>query len=167
MTNWYQPQADQLNITVNQTQSHSSVSYFEAPVPISVHGSGGEVLELVLDNTFDGEQFLETINFQVIQVEIDPDAHLISRFNSVVLGSGNEILETKFHIYPNPASTTLFIDSPANISVEDITVFNILGQVESIISNEEKIQVSSLIPGFYFMRIQTNQGTISKSFLKR
>jgi len=165
--NWYQPQADQLNITVNQTQSHSSVSYFETPVPISVHGSSGEVLELVLDNTFDGEQFLETINFQVIQVEIDPDAHLISRFNSVVLGSGNEILETKFHIYPNPASTTLFIDSPANISVEDITVFNILGQVESIISNEEKIQVSSLISGFYFMRIQTNQGTISKSFLKR
>ncbi len=164
---WHQSQTDQLNITVNQTQSHSSVSYFEALVPIRVHGSGGEVLELVLDNTFDGEEFLETINFQVIQVDIDPDTHLISKFNNVALGSGNEILETEFSIYPNPTSTTLFIDSPANFLIENISVFNILGQFESVISNEEKIEVSQLIPGFYFIRIQTNQGRINKLFLKR
>jgi hypothetical protein len=165
--NWYQPQANQLKITVNQTQSHASVNYFEAPIPVRVSGSGGEIVELVLDNTFGGQEFLETINFQVIQVDIDPDAHLISRNNSSTLGLEDVVSESEFSIYPNPVSTTLFIEKPANILIENIAVFNVLGQVENLISNEEKIEVSQLIPGFYFMRIQTSQGTINKSFLKR
>ncbi len=164
--NWYQPQANQLKITVNQTQSHASVNYFEAPIPIRVRGSGGEIVDLVLDNGFDGQEFLETINFQVTQVSIDPDAHLISRSNNVVLGLENAVLESEFSIYPNPASTTLFIEKPANLLIENIAVFSVLGQVEKLISHEENIEISQLIPGFYFIRIQTNQGTINKSFLK-
>lgn len=163
---WYQPQANQLKITVNQTQSHTSVNYFEAPIPIRVRGTGGETIELVLDNTFDGQEFLETINFQVFQVSIDPDAHLISRNNSSTLGLEDVFSVSEFSIYPNPASTTLFIDKPADFLIENITVFNVLGQVENLISNEENIEISQLIPGFYFIRIQTNQGTINKSFLK-
>ncbi len=164
---WYQPQDDQIKITVNQTQSHTSVSYFEAPLPIRVRGYGGEIVELVLDNTFDGQEFLETINFQVFQVSIDPDTHLISRNNSATLGLENVVLESEFSIYPNPASTNLFIEKPANILIEKIAVFNILGQVENLMLYEENIEISQLIPGFYFMRIQTNQGTINKSFLKQ
>jgi len=166
---WYQPQDDQIKITVNQTQSHASVSYFEAPLPIRINGVGvtGNVLELVLNNTFDGQEFLYTTNFKVRGVEIDPDTHLISRNNSATLGLENVVLESEFSIYPNPASTNLFIDKPANILIEKIAVFNILGQVENLMSYEENIEISQLIPGFYFMRIQTNQGTINKSFLKQ
>ncbi len=158
--NWFQPQANQLKITVNQTQSHSSVSYFEAPIPIRVHGSGGEIVELALDNTFDGQEFLETMNFQVTQVSIDPDAHLISRSNNVVLGLENTVLESEFSIYPNPASTTLFIEKPANLLIENIAVFSVLGQVEKLISNEENIEISQLIPGFYLFK-QTKAPLIS------
>ncbi|MDX5584160.1 MAG: M1 family aminopeptidase [Aureibaculum sp.] len=165
---WYQPQDDQIKITVNQTQSHASVSYFEAPLPIRINGTGvsGNVLELVLNNTFDGEEFLYTTNFIVRGVDIDPDTHLISRNNSATLGLENVVLESEFSIYPNPASTNIFIDKPANILIEKIAVFNLLGQVENLISFEETIEISQLIPGFYFMRIQTNQGTINRSFLK-
>ena len=107
------------------------------------------------------------MNFQVIQVSIDPDTHLISRNNSSTLGLEDVASESEFSIYPNPVSTTLFIDKPANILIENIAVFNVLGQVENLISNEEKIEISQLMPGFYFMRIQTSQGTINKSFLKQ
>jgi aminopeptidase N len=166
--NWYQPQDDQIKITVNQTQSHASVSYFEAPIPIRINsvGGSGNVLELVLNNTYNGEEFLYTTNFIVRGVEIDPDTHLVSRNNSATLGLQDVLSEPEFSIYPNPASTTLFIEKPANILIENITVFNVLGQVENLITNEEKIEVSQLIPGFYYMRIQTNQGTLNKSFLK-
>ena len=164
--NWYQPQVNQLKITVNQTQSHASVNYFEAPIPIRVRGSGGEIVELVLDNTFGGQEFLETINFQVIQVDIDPDAHLISRNNSSTLGLEDVVFESEFSIYPNPVSTTLFIEKPANILIENIAVFNVLGQVEKLITNEEKIEVSHLTSGMYYIQVETNEGSIYKLFLK-
>ena len=164
--NWYQPQVDQIKITVNQIQSHASVNYFEAPIPIRIRGNGLEVIDLVLNNNFNGEEFLETINFQATSLEIDPDSHLISKFNSAVLGIEDVVYATELKIYPNPTSTTIRIDRPTDILIESVTVFNTLGQIESEFSTVEKIEVSHLTSGIYFLRIQTNQGTINKSFLK-
>lgn len=164
---WHQPQTNQLKITIDQSQSHASVSYFEAPVPIRVHGSGGEILDLILNNTIEGEEFLETINFQATQIEVDPDKHLISRFNSAVLGIDDEILASKFVIYPNPVSTELNIDKPNGIFIENVTIFNTLGQIESKLQLAEKINVSKLSSGLYFIKVQTDKGTIHKSFLKQ
>ena len=164
---WHQPQTNQLKITINQTQSHVSVNYFEAPVPIRVHGTGGEILDFVLNNTFEGEEFLETINFQVTQVEVDPDTHLISKNNSAVLSIDDEILSSKFAIYPNPVSTELSIDKPNDIFIENITIFNTLGQIESELQLTEKIKVSKLSSGLYFIKVQTDRGTVHKSFLKK
>jgi len=164
---WYQPQVNQLKIRINQTQSHASVSFFEAPVPVRVHGSGGEVLDLFLDNTFDGEEFLETINFQVTQVEFDPDAHLISKNNNAVLSDNGVVLTSNFSIYPNPVTTELYIDKPNNLIVEDITVYNTLGQIEYQLHETEKINVLKLSTGLYFIRVQTDKGSVLKSFLKQ
>jgi len=164
--NWYQPQPNEIKITINQTQSHSSVSYFEAPVPIRVIGSGGEVVDLVLDNKFNGEEFLKSINFEVTEIQIDPEFHLISRFNNVVLGLEDLVLESEFTIYPNPASTAILINKPNDIELENITIYNSLGQIESEISQKDQIDVSHLRPGFYFIKVQTNKGFIHKSFLK-
>ena len=163
---WYQPNADQIKITINQTQSHASVNYFEAPVPVKIHGSDGEVLDVVLNNTFNGEEFLENVTFPIVFVELDPETHLISRLNSVVLGLENVAPDHELTLYPNPVSETLFIKKPANILIENIAVFNILGQVECENSKLEKIEVSQLTPGVYFIQVETNEGSIYKSFLK-
>jgi len=165
--NWYQPQTDKVNITVNQGQSHASVSYFEAPVPIRIHGSGGEILDVVLNNTHNGQLFLETVNFQVDHIEIDPETHLISKNNSAVLGIDDEILASKVIIYPNPVTAELYIDKPNDIFIETITIFNTLGQIESKQHHLEKINVSKLTSGLYFVKVLTNQGSIHKSFLKQ
>ncbi len=164
---WQQLSSSQLKIWLNQTQSHTSVHFFEAPVPLRIHGSGGEILDVTLNNTFNGETFLETVNFQVTQVDIDPDSHLISKNNSAVLGSNDEILSSKFTIYPNPVSNLLFIDKPSNISIERVTIFNTLGQIESYSSQKESIDVSQLTNGIYFMNITTNNGLVHTSFLKQ
>ncbi len=164
---WHQPQTNQIKITINQSQSHISVNYFEVPVPIRVYGSGGEILDLVLNNTLNGEEFIETVNFQVTQVEVDPDTHLISKNNSAVLGINDEILASTFSIYPNPTSTELSIDKPNELFIETITIFNTLGQIESKLHHKEKINVSKLTSGLYFIRIQTDRGIVHKSFLKQ
>jgi len=164
---WYQLQTNQLKIRLNQTQSHASVSFFEAPVPVRVHGSGAEVLDLILDNTFDGEEFLETINFQVTQVEIDPETHLISKNNNAVLSDNTIELSSNFSIYPNPVSTELYISKSNDLIIENIAVFNTLGQIAYQLIETEKINVSKLSNGLYFIRVQTDKGSILKSFLKQ
>ena len=50
--------AGQAKITVNQTQSHSSVSFFEMPVPIRLLGAGGQTFDTVVNNTTNGQQFI-------------------------------------------------------------------------------------------------------------
>ena len=164
--NWYQPQADQIKITVNQIQSHTSVNYFEAQLPIRIRGNGLEVLDLVLNNNFNGEEFLETVNFEVTSLEIDPDFHLISKFNSAVLGLEDPVFSSDLKIYPNPTSTVVTIDKPTDMIIESITIFNTLGQIENEFSMVEKIDVSHLTSGIYYLRIQTDQGLTSTSFLK-
>ncbi len=163
---WYQPQANQLKITVNQSQSHFSVNYFEASLPVRVKGVGGEILDLILKNTFDGEEFTETINFEISAVEIDPEIHLISKNNSAVLGVENEVLSSKIKIYPNPVKNELILQKPSHINIENITIYNSLGQVVSKLNNNDTVNVSWLTNGLHFLSIQTDQGVLYKSFLK-
>ncbi len=164
---WYQPLANQLKIRIDQNQSHASVSYFEAPVPVRVYGPSGETLDLILNNTINGEEFLEIVNFQVTQVDIDPESHLISKNNSAVLDLEDEVLASEFTIYPNPTTTELYIDKPNDIFIESITVYNTLGQIESQLKQQEKINVSKLSKGLYFISVQTDRGIVHKSFLKQ
>ena len=163
---WYQPQTDQIKITLNQSQSDASVSYFEAPVPVRIHGEGGEILDLILNNIINGEEFLKTITFKVTKIEIDPDAHLISKNNSVTLGVDDEVLASQFTVFPNPVTKELLIKNPNHIHIEKITIYNSIGQLEGQLKNVNTINVSTLMNGLYFLKIQTEQGVLHKSFLK-
>ena len=163
---WYQQQTNQIKITLNQNQSDVSVSFFEAPVPVRVHGENGEILNLVLNNNSNGEEFTEAVTFKVTKVEIDPDSHLISKNNSVTLGIDDEVLASQFSVFPNPVTNELTVKNPNQIHIEKITIFNSLGQLERQLKNVNTINVSTLMNGLHFLRIQTEQGVFHKSFLK-
>ena len=83
---WNQPNTEDVRIVVNQTQSHSSVSFFEALVPLRIFGTEGEIIDIELDNTVNEEVFIENVGFNVGLIAFDPNFHLISRNNNVVLG---------------------------------------------------------------------------------
>jgi aminopeptidase N len=55
--------ANQARITINQTQSNASVSFFEMPVPVRLTGSGGQQQDYVLNNTTNGQQFVVDVPF--------------------------------------------------------------------------------------------------------
>ncbi len=164
---WNQPTANQVNIKIHQSQSHPSVAFFEAPVTIRLHGLGGETLDIVENNTVNDQEFLEAVNFQVTQIEIDPDSHLISKNNSAVLDVEEEMVTSKFNIYPNPVSSHLLIDKPSDVTVERILIFNAFGQRVNRLKPIERINVSKLASGIYFIELKTNKGLMYKTFLKR
>ncbi|MFL0352998.1 M1 family aminopeptidase [Xanthomarina sp. GH4-25] len=163
---WHQPNASQVRITITQTQSHSSVSYFEAPIPIRLVGTSGEILDIVLDNTSNNETFIRNVTFPVSTVLFDPEVDLISKNNSVTLGINDVVLENQLIIYPNPASHSISIQKPKAMEVESIEIYNSLGQLLIKTNWQESIDLSALSTGLFFIQLQTNQGIINKSVLK-
>lgn len=163
---WFQPQSDQLKITLNQTQSHSSVSFFEAPLPVKVLGTNNEVLDLILDNSYNGEEFLENVSFTVASIQIDPDFHIISSNNSSVLNIDDDFANNSFTIYPNPTAGELVIENPNDQKIKNIMIYNTLGQLV-LQQQSDSINVSEFTSGVYYIKIQTEHFTIHQSFFKK
>jgi hypothetical protein len=74
-------------------------------------------------------------------------------------------LNEKIEVYPNPVIKTLNIRVDGSIIIRKITLYNILGQTitPKIITN--KIDVNNCHSGLYFLKIETDQGNITKNIL--
>lgn len=155
-----------VSLTVNQTQSDASVSFFEMPVPVRVFGAGGEQMDLVLNNTSNGETFVKNVPFVVTSVVFDPKKDLISKNSSVSLGTENFKLEG-IKLYPNPANNRISLDFPKGISLQKSIIYNALGQKVKETSLASSWDVTAFSEGVYFMTIFTNEGAKQISFVKK
>ncbi len=151
--------------TINQTQSDASVSYFEMPVPVRIHGSGGQQQDIVLNNTVNGEVIIKPINFPITSVEFDPDKHLISKNNNILLGNEDFDLEKAICLYPNPANDLVHIQLPTTLTLEKVTIYNNLGQVV-LENNAVDFSLSSISSGVYEVQLQTSEGVFHKKIIK-
>ncbi|QBN17503.1 DUF7619 domain-containing protein [Flavobacterium nackdongense] len=85
------------------------------------------------------------------------------------LGTQDFEFSNYFTVYPNPAKAVLNISPKETIEVQSISVYNALGQLVLVIPNAEKvskIDVSSLISGNYFIKINSDKGSSNARFVK-
>ncbi|MEZ4796875.1 MAG: M1 family aminopeptidase [Flavobacteriaceae bacterium] len=164
---WSIPSSNMIRFTLSQVQSHASVSFFEGPVTLRIHGTGGEMQDEILDHTFNGQTFDRAVTFEVASVEFDPEADLISRDNTVLLSTSEESFQKDIRLVPNPAQHVVTIQKPKNLVIHKITVYNMLGQTLGDFSNQNTINVSHLSSGLHFLKLETNSGTFHKSLLKQ
>ena len=69
-----------------------------------------------------------------------------------------------FEVYPNPMSNTLYIKG----NVQDVTIFNAVGQQVLFVENTNEINVEDLSEGLYFVRISDKKGgSVVKKIFKR
>lgn len=160
--NWGSGQA---KITINQTQSHSSVSFFEMPVPIRLLGAGSLTFDTVLENTTNGQEFIIPVPFVITGVQFDIEKEIISKNNVVTLASDNFELENTIALYPNPVSNEIYVQLPSNIILNKITFYNSLGQ-KVLENNSANFSVTSLSSGVHFVSIETSEGTFHKKIIK-
>jgi hypothetical protein len=156
----------QAKFTVNQTQSDASVSYFEMPVPIRVSGTGGEQLDLVLNNTFNGEIFTENVPFTITSVTFDPEKNIISKGSSITLATKKFEL-TATQLFLNPANNMLSLDIPSGITVERIQFYNMAGQKIRTTNAITSWDISSWASGVYLMKVKTDIGSQQLKFIKQ
>jgi aminopeptidase N len=168
---WSQNKNNQLKITLNQTASHSSVSFFEMPVPIRFKGEGKDTI-LIFNHSNSGQAFFANLNFRVDSVFFDPDLHILSAGNKteredVYLRSLQNLV-----IYPNPASTQLNIEVNNLIAYpQKVELYNVLGQkVLEAFPHENKfyIDIIDFYEGTYFLKIISgNKSTSHKIIISR
>jgi len=79
----------------------------------------------------------------------------------------NEInTNIKFSIYPNPASSMLFIKNENRLPIEEISIYNQLGQKLLYINQPEKyIDIKKLQQGIYFMEIISDELKIKQKLI--
>ncbi|MEC4003359.1 M1 family aminopeptidase [Flavobacterium sp. SUN052] len=157
--------AGQVKITVNQSQSNASVTFFEMPLPIRITGTGGQVYDTIIDNTTNNQQFIISVPFSMTGFQFDPKKDIITKNNSVTLTNDSFELEKAIAVYPNPVIDELHIQMPSDISIEKITVFNNLGQ--KVIENKAlDFSISNLSSGVLFVQIETSKGIFHKKIIK-
>jgi hypothetical protein len=141
------------------------------PVPVSISG----------DWVFEGvEQNACTLEVPINSVSAYKNAFVWRKFNIVGIEVGIEPIETDVvKIYPNPTSGELFIEmSDMRCKTCDIEIFDVMGRNvganpcvrpngigQSEIGKSE-INISHLPSGIYFVRIQTENGTITRKVVK-
>jgi aminopeptidase N len=156
----------QVQITVNQTQSHPSVTYFEMPIEVRLTGAGSQVFDARLENTTNGQQFIVNVPFTVTGVEFDPNKHLISKNNTTALPNSSFELQENIVLAPNPASSFVELIVPERIVVEKVELYNTLGQLISQ-KTTSQFSIEDLSTGLFVVRIYTNEGIVVKNLLKK
>jgi len=73
-------------------------------------------------------------------------------------------------LYPNPAREYVDIRVSENLNVTTMEVYDVYGKLVNtmnVIDNPTRINVSGLADGMYFVRVTTDQGVVTKTFVKR
>ena len=76
-----------------------------------------------------------------------------------------------FDLYPNPANKTITVTFNTTYNANTIEIINALGQTVSakqvIAANKsELLDISAIKPGVYFIKAQTDKGSIIKKLIK-
>jgi aminopeptidase N len=158
--------AGQAKISVNQTQSHISVDFFEMPLEIRLTGSGSQVLDVVVNNTANAQEFIVSVPFVVTGVAFDPNKHIISKNNTATLGTENFDMNSAISVYPVPSENQLIIQFPSNVTLYKAEIYNNLGQLLKTDFNNV-LDISGLSSGVHFLKIETSEGVFHKNFIKK
>ncbi len=144
---------------VGQTQSHSSVSFFELPLPIKVNGTNGETAYLVLDHTTNNQNFDEAITFTVSSIEFNYEYQIVENSSTVVKDptialSVDDSAKNHIKIYPNPVKDILNITG--NTLQQDYQILSIDGKLLQNGTIQKSINVNRLPKGVYLLKFGEN-----------
>ena len=86
--------------------------------------------------------------------------------NGKTIGTENLKSALQPTIYPNPVKNILIIESGA-LKVEVVRIVDLSGKtIYQFNETKNQINVSALLPGFYFVKLETDKGIVTEKFIK-
>ena len=159
-----------VTFTLNQTQSHPSVSFFELPVPIKIFGPFGQDTTIVLNNTVNGEQFTVYPGFWVDSIQFDPEKWILAKLSGITIGIENEV-SFSAAIYPNPVNDFLQIQLQSPTGEITINVLDLSGRMVQAHrfadGTSYMLDVNQLSSGTYILELISDNAVLRKKFIKQ
>lgn len=156
----WKPGASIITFKISQTQSHSSVNFYEMLLPIKVVGANGQSLDLVLNNTSNNQYFINAVGFPVTAVYFNQDLHILTKNSTVIKDNSlavDDVKNLKVKLYPNPATTEIFVSNLQKNS--HYQIFSLDGRLvkSGIIENGKAINISELEKSEYILKTEHEQ----------
>lgn len=163
-----------VSTTISQTQSHSSVSFFEMPVPVKFIGVTNDTT-IIFNHTSSGQVFSTTINFPVLYAQFDPELWILSNNNAVIGIPDQALTQNQVDVYPNPAGNTVSVMFTINRQAElTLSIYDMLGKKVSsepytaeIGRSVKTIDLGGISEGIYQLKITGDQFSSSKKIVKK
>ncbi len=165
-----QNQSGLLTVNINQTQSHSSVSFFEMSVPVKFSGVTKDTT-IWFNNVINGEQFTVNLDFAVTSAEFDPNSDIISK-GSAVLKVDTLDEGTKVYLSPNPTKDKITVVFLEKVMPDKIVISDNKGKIVKFFEANKnssyrfEFNISDLAEGLYFISFTQEDKTITKKFIK-
>jgi aminopeptidase N len=161
------------SLSLSQSTSHPSVSFFEMPVPILFKGQGRDTL-IVIDHKKNNQQLTVNLGFLPDTAIIDPDLQLISANNKVSLTTDIAGPPNTVRIFPNPVGDQFtmqllnFTSSQIGITVHNAAGQLIWKQEKNLLNGSDYFTVESQkwSRGIYWLSIQSNDFKYVKKIMK-
>jgi aminopeptidase N len=126
---WSPVGSTNVKVVMRQTTSHASVTFFEMPVALKFKNATKEKT-VVVNNSYNGQSFMEEIGFLPDTVLVDPEYWIISKNNSTQKSALANTGTGEVEIYPNPVKSplTVFLHDFDPV-IADILIRNAAGQL--------------------------------------
>lgn len=85
---------------------------------------------------------------------------MIVRFKDAFTLSNAAVTKTTAAVYPNPFNDTIHVENSTGI--EQLTLYNVLGQQVKTTNRQNVMNTSNLRAGIYFLNVQDENGAISR-----
>lgn len=142
---------------------------------LRVYGAGDALIDTFNATTPVNQQtFFGFIADEVItKVEVEGasgSGELFGNFyfgaDCMVLGVGEQLL-SQVSLFPNPARDVVSINVPGGVSIENVTLTDVLGKVQRAAVSNGTINVSNLSQGLYMVTIKTSAGSLVQKLVKK
>jgi len=169
---WHQDLNDSIRIIISQKTTHPSISFFAMNVPLLLKGAENQSL-VVFHNTQNNQSFSCKPGFLVTSIEFDPEYTIIAPHPATfVVGVPNERLEKTVSIAPNPANGLLIIKSGKNTPITGVEIIDVSGkqlfhEKYTHLSKKVEVNISKIPVGIYYVKIETDEGIVSKKLAIR
>jgi uncharacterized repeat protein (TIGR03803 family) len=107
------------------------------------------------------------IGFIPLGWQVDNSASFSANCTAATLSVESNLLNNQISIYPNPVQGLIYIDKNLDVKINKLSIYNIVGGlVKQFKPSQTELQINELPTGVYLLKIETNQGNISKKIIK-
>ena len=122
------------------------------------------------DGSTDWTEFASSLNDgtypYLIGSGIDPSNFWVIAESGIPL-SNTDLVLPKVYIYPNPTANIVYLNIPISIILKKCQLIDVNGRVINLkIQNDNSLNITEISEGIYFLKLQTNKGTITKKIIK-